>query len=196
LIFTKNVFDPILLSLLCNAKGRSMALTNLKDAEELDELGQMANSARDAAEFLKALAHESRLLILCLLSDGEKSVGELETALSQRQSTVSQQLARLRLEATSSFPVVRQKAAKSATEPGSVARTSSVPPAGTSFNVFFARRIGRGQFKPFASSVLSAMSFPLGFVQAIVSDEQVDVRFQRLFHIGRRAADRNAVDQV
>ena len=53
---------------------------------------------REAANFLKALAHESRLLTLCLLSQGEKSVGDLEALLSQRQSTVSQQLARLRLE--------------------------------------------------------------------------------------------------
>jgi DNA-binding transcriptional ArsR family regulator len=44
------------------------------------------------------LAQESRLLILCILADGEKSVGELEQFLAQRQSTVSQQLARLRLE--------------------------------------------------------------------------------------------------
>ena len=59
---------------------------------------RMADSAREATEFLKALAHESRLLILCDLLDGEKSVGELESFLDLRQSTVSQQLARLRLE--------------------------------------------------------------------------------------------------
>ena len=40
----------------------------------------------------------SRLTILCNLLDGENSVGELEVYLSLRQSTVSQQLARLRLE--------------------------------------------------------------------------------------------------
>ena len=54
--------------------------------------------ARAASAFLKALAHESRLMILCDLLHGEKSVGELEALLSRRQSTVSQQLARLRLE--------------------------------------------------------------------------------------------------
>ncbi len=59
---------------------------------------RMAEQARKASEFLKALAHESRLLILCDLLAGEKSVGELETFLELRQSTVSQQLARLRLE--------------------------------------------------------------------------------------------------
>ena len=72
-----------------------MALARKKVSDDLTEI--MAN-ARDAADFLKAVAHESRLAILCLLSRGEKSVGELETALDLRQSTVSQQLARLRLE--------------------------------------------------------------------------------------------------
>ncbi|HEU5016611.1 MAG TPA: metalloregulator ArsR/SmtB family transcription factor [Pseudolabrys sp.] len=56
----------------------------------------MADNAKRAGAFLKALAHQSRLLILCILADGEKSVGELEQALRLRQPTVSQQLARLR----------------------------------------------------------------------------------------------------
>ena len=54
--------------------------------------------AAEATAFLKALAHEGRLLILCHLIEGEKSVTELERLLSVRQSAVSQQLARLRLE--------------------------------------------------------------------------------------------------
>jgi DNA-binding transcriptional ArsR family regulator len=58
----------------------------------------MAGRAKQASAFLKALSHESRLLILCLLSEGEKSVTELEELLSLRQSAVSQQLARLRLD--------------------------------------------------------------------------------------------------
>ena len=65
------------------------------DESELDEM--MAN-ARDAANFLKALAHEGRLLILCHLASGERSVTDLEEFLSARQPAVSQQLARLRLE--------------------------------------------------------------------------------------------------
>ncbi len=55
-------------------------------------------SARRASDFLKALAHETRLLLLCLLSERERSVTELENLLSLRQPTVSQQLARLRLD--------------------------------------------------------------------------------------------------
>jgi DNA-binding transcriptional ArsR family regulator len=62
------------------------------------EVDQMADTAREATEVLKALAHESRLMILYDLLQGEKSVSELEALLSLRQSSVSQQLARLRLE--------------------------------------------------------------------------------------------------
>ncbi len=57
---------------------------------------RLSDKARRAADFLKALAHENRLMILCILSQGEKSVSELEEMLSLRQPTVSQQLARLR----------------------------------------------------------------------------------------------------
>ncbi|WP_235816289.1 ArsR/SmtB family transcription factor [Phaeovulum vinaykumarii] len=62
------------------------------DAEE------MTARAQEASAFLKALAHEGRLMILCHLSSGERSVTELETLLDSRQAAVSQQLARLRLE--------------------------------------------------------------------------------------------------
>ena len=62
----------------------------------LSDFDGMAAKAREAAGFLKALAHESRLMILCILAEGEKSVSELEDLLSLRQPTVSQQLARLR----------------------------------------------------------------------------------------------------
>ena len=59
---------------------------------------QMLVQAQAAAAFLKALSHEGRLMILCHLSSGEKSVTELEHLLESRQAAVSQQLARLRLE--------------------------------------------------------------------------------------------------
>jgi len=67
-----------------------------------DETGMapdhMMQQAQAASGFLKALAHEGRLMILCFLSTGEKSVTELENLLGSRQAAVSQQLARLRLE--------------------------------------------------------------------------------------------------
>ncbi len=56
----------------------------------------MAKSAQEACDLLRGLAHEARLIILCMLSEGEKSVSELEAFLELRQPTVSQQLARLR----------------------------------------------------------------------------------------------------
>ncbi|MFN3657722.1 MAG: ArsR/SmtB family transcription factor [Pseudolabrys sp.] len=64
--------------------------------ERPDDLDRMAGSAKRATDFLKALAHENRLMMLCILAEGEKSVSELEEILSLRQPTVSQQLARLR----------------------------------------------------------------------------------------------------
>ncbi len=61
-------------------------------------LAEMAANARAASRFLKALSNHNRLLLLCLLSEGEKTVSELEAALGLRQPAVSQQLARLRAE--------------------------------------------------------------------------------------------------
>lgn len=55
-------------------------------------------TVEDAASVFKALGHEGRLLILCHLASGEKSVTELEGILDARQSAVSQQLARLRMQ--------------------------------------------------------------------------------------------------
>jgi DNA-binding transcriptional ArsR family regulator len=66
--------------------------------EHSPELEQLMRNARDASDFLKALSHESRLLLLCLIAEKERSVSELENILSLRQPTVSQQLARLRFD--------------------------------------------------------------------------------------------------
>ena len=75
-----------------------MALPVLSDDITDDELEKIVANATRASEFLKALGQESRLLILCHLMTGEKSVTELEQFLSARQAAVSQQLARLRLQ--------------------------------------------------------------------------------------------------
>ncbi|MDE1132204.1 MAG: metalloregulator ArsR/SmtB family transcription factor [Ascidiaceihabitans sp.] len=63
-----------------------------------DDMDKMADNAMLASNFLKAISHEGRLMILCHLASGEKSVTELENLLSARQAAVSQQLSRLRLE--------------------------------------------------------------------------------------------------
>lgn len=62
------------------------------------DIDMMAEKAKTATEFLKAIAHEGRLMILCRLVEGELTVAEIEDLLSVRQAAVSQQLARLRLE--------------------------------------------------------------------------------------------------
>jgi len=63
-----------------------------------DDMEKMMLNATRASNFLKAISHEGRLMILCHLATGEKSVTELEVLLSARQAAVSQQLSRLRLE--------------------------------------------------------------------------------------------------
>ena len=63
-----------------------------------EDMERMMENAQRASNFLKAISHEGRLMILCHLASGEKSVTELESLLSARQAAVSQQLSRLRLE--------------------------------------------------------------------------------------------------
>jgi len=57
---------------------------------------EMLNNARAAAAFLKKLAHPSRMMIVCALVDGERSVRDLEDTLGIRQPGLSQQIAELR----------------------------------------------------------------------------------------------------
>jgi DNA-binding transcriptional ArsR family regulator len=57
---------------------------------------QMQRAAGDATDLLKALANRNRLMLLCQLVGGEKSVGELAGLLELRDTAVSQQLALLR----------------------------------------------------------------------------------------------------
>lgn len=59
---------------------------------------RMGVHASDAARLLKTLANEKRLLILCLLVEGERSVGELNARVELSQSALSQHLAVLREE--------------------------------------------------------------------------------------------------
>ena len=60
------------------------------DIEEIEE------NIAIAASLLKSLSNEKRLLIVCTLFKGEKSVGELEEIVGLSQSALSQHLARLR----------------------------------------------------------------------------------------------------
>jgi len=67
-----------------------------KDTKSSEVPPDLMESAVTASNFVKALANHNRLLLLCLLAEGEKSVSDLESILGLRQPTISQQLARLR----------------------------------------------------------------------------------------------------
>ncbi len=69
--------------------------SNLEESSDLSELHAMASHA---CELLKAMSNEWRLMILCHLSEGEKTVGELQSLLGLSQSALSQHLAILRRE--------------------------------------------------------------------------------------------------
>jgi ArsR family transcriptional regulator len=64
-------------------------------APDLD-VHTMRRAADDATALLRALANPDRLMLLCQLAQGERTVGELEGLLDIRQPTLSQQLAVLR----------------------------------------------------------------------------------------------------
>lgn len=60
------------------------------------DLNQIEHKASEVSALLKSLSNEKRLLIICALFRGEKSVGELEEIVEISQSALSQHLARLR----------------------------------------------------------------------------------------------------
>lgn len=66
------------------------------DAPQRLELQDMEAAADEASELLRALGNRHRLLLLCQLTEGERSVGDLAAFLHLRDSTVSQHLALLR----------------------------------------------------------------------------------------------------
>lgn len=74
-----------------------MSLLEFSTATKKERKDAMAQ-ARKASELMKALSHEGRLLILCLLAEREKSVSEIEDLMDLPQAAVSQHLARLRLD--------------------------------------------------------------------------------------------------
>jgi len=59
---------------------------------------RMASAAQKASDLMKTLGHKDRLMVLCHLASGEKSVGELAGLLDIPQSPLSQHLARMRKE--------------------------------------------------------------------------------------------------
>lgn len=61
------------------------------------DLSEIRANANRAANLLKSMGNPSRLMVLCQLTTGEKSVGELERAVPMSQSALSQHLALLRM---------------------------------------------------------------------------------------------------
>ena len=59
-------------------------------------LKQMRRNAETVSDFLKSLANENRLLVLCALLEGEQSVSELNAHVDLSASALSQHLAWLR----------------------------------------------------------------------------------------------------
>lgn len=73
-----------------------MALAQRKTALPAIDAESMRAHAADASRLLKVLANEKRLMLLCLLVEGERSVGELNARVELSQSALSQHLAVLR----------------------------------------------------------------------------------------------------
>jgi DNA-binding transcriptional ArsR family regulator len=73
-----------------------MAQTHRKPAPRMMDPESMRAHAADAARLLRALANEKRLMLLCLLVEGERSVGDLNARVDLSQSALSQHLAILR----------------------------------------------------------------------------------------------------
>lgn len=62
------------------------------------DIKNIESNVETAVNLLKALSNERRLMIVCALYSGEKSVGELERIITLSQSALSQHLAKLRRE--------------------------------------------------------------------------------------------------
>lgn len=77
-------------------------------ARDAGALKELQRNARRVASLLKAMSNPARLIILCQIAEGERSVGELERAVGLSQSAISQHLAVLRGEAVVSSRRVRQ----------------------------------------------------------------------------------------
>ena len=80
-----------------------MAHQDFADLERHVSYEDMIENAKGAANYLKALSNETRLVIMCKLFEGPKTVGELEDLVGARQANVSQHLTRLKEEGIVSF---------------------------------------------------------------------------------------------
>jgi ArsR family transcriptional regulator, virulence genes transcriptional regulator len=72
--------------------------SDVAEPEDFGKLTELHGMASNACVLLKAMANEWRLIILCQLAEGEKTVSELQSVLGLSQSALSQHLAILRRE--------------------------------------------------------------------------------------------------
>ena len=82
----------------CAEKSAARSDTGNMNQEAQIDPRRMASAAQKASELMKTLGHKDRLMVLCHLTSGEKSVGELAALLDIPQSPLSQHLARMRKE--------------------------------------------------------------------------------------------------
>lgn len=75
-----------------------MPLPVLDETTDPADVQRMVGNAATATNSLKAIRHEGRLMILCHLVSGEKSVTALENLLCTRKAAMTQKLSRLHLE--------------------------------------------------------------------------------------------------
>jgi DNA-binding transcriptional ArsR family regulator len=74
------------------------AARSRKPQAQQDLATAMAAQAELASDLLRAMAHPQRLRVLCLLVEGERSVGDINREIDLSQSALSQHLAKLREE--------------------------------------------------------------------------------------------------
>jgi ArsR family transcriptional regulator len=76
---------------------------NCEPAQAPDPVGDLAGKVGSVADFLQGLANRHRLLVLCVLSKGEHSVGELIALTGIAPTSMSQHLAKLKAEGIVGF---------------------------------------------------------------------------------------------
>ncbi len=100
--------SPTIQDAAAGPAGRMRMIEETEDFATIDDsdeappqsefMRQMYVAAGDAAQLLRSIGSEHRLMILCVLMEGSKTVTEICNAIGARQSLVSQHLTRLRLD--------------------------------------------------------------------------------------------------
>ncbi len=73
-------------------------MTNSSLQADQENIKKMQQAAEQACVLMKTLSHPDRLMVLCQLKEGEKSVGEIAKMVGIAQSPLSQHLSKMRLQ--------------------------------------------------------------------------------------------------